>query len=95
MTAHQGIRVGATTASSPSPSGFEHLRINYVYGGDKRDEPFSDSMAESSVDRKRQRLARLAELDAIRPPLTQLEIACRLGVSPKTLRSYRREAGAS
>lgn len=94
MSAHQGFRVSASTtgvASSP----FEHLRIDYVRRGTKRDEPFSASMAESSVDRKRQRLARLAELDACDPPRTEAEIARRLEVSPKTLRSYRREAGAS
>ncbi len=91
MTAHQGYRVSATTtgiASSP----FEHLRVNYVYGGDEHDdEPFSASMAESSADRKRRRLARLAELEAIRPPLSLAETARRLQVSPKTVRGYRDE----
>jgi len=91
VTAHQGFRVAATTtgvASSP----FEHLRVNYVYGGGKHDdEPFSASMAESSADRKRRRLARLAELEAIDPPLPLAEIARRLEVSPKTARSYRAE----
>lgn len=94
MSARQGYRVAGTTAGVTS-SPFEHLRIDYVWGGSKQDEPGTASMAESAVDRKRQRLAKLAELDAIDPPLAQAEIAFRLEVSPKTLRSYRREAESS
>lgn len=90
MTAYQGVRVAATTtgiASSP----FEEYRVNYVYGGDKRDdEPFSASMADSSAERKRQRLAKLAELQAIDPPLSVAEKARRLQVASRTVREYER-----
>lgn len=91
MTAHQGFRVAATTAGIAS-SPYEHLRKNYVYGGDEHDdEPARVSLADSSAERKRRRLAALAELEAIDPPLSLAEKARRMQLAPRTVRGYLAE----
>lgn len=94
MSVRQGIRVTSSTTGMPS-HGFEEFRVNYVYGGSNpaEDEVVSAPLSESSSARKRRRMEKLAELEAIDPPLSLAEKARRMGLAPKTVRGYIRELG--
>lgn len=93
MTARQGFRVTSLTTGTPSHK-FEHLRKNYVYGGDKRDDGGDDisaPLADSSAERRRRRLEQYQALAAERPALSLSEIARRMQLAQKTVRRYRDE----
>lgn len=85
------FRVNPVTAGTPSHK-FEHLRVNYVYGGDKKDEPAPPPPTLGGLARtyeRRQRTARFAVLRS--QGISVLEAGKRVGVQPKTARTYERE----
>ena len=99
MISRDGIKVAMTTTGSATP-GFEELRRNYRYNGDK---PLEDTPAqqlaggEARTERREKRIAEFAaaladlgETDpAEAPNPAVIEAGKRIGVGEKTAKSYR------
>ncbi len=92
MTAHQGYRVSATTTGITS-SPFEHLRVNYVYGGDKHDEAAEVTRPVNIPGSRAERLRRYAE--AREAGKTRDEAAVIVGITAPTARDYERDYQAA
>ena len=97
MSPHQGIRVSSLTTGVPSHR-FEHLRINYVYGGsgggddDDDDDDQGTALPAGNLEKGKARAARLALFAAARAEGASVAEAGRAaGVTPTTAKAYRRE----
>ena len=100
----EGIRVSSSTAGNVSPLSFEHLRVNYRYGGDKplEDDPVPGPNAGAAA-RTSHREARKARFAAILaehghtdltvriPPRVFIKAGEQVGVTAKIARKYLAE----
>lgn len=103
MISRDGIKVAMTTTGSVTP-GFEERRKNYVYGGDKHDEPGTrrDRLGSGPGSGERRR-KRIDDFEAalrdkgydpaanVIPAAVLREAGSRVGVGVDTARDYRAE----
>jgi hypothetical protein len=99
VRSRDGIKVAATTSGPVAPSGFWHLRENYVYGGNIPLEPPREAVGgAANASRRAARLERfavvLAELSAGRPEHASdahvRKAGELVGVGEKTAKAYRK-----